>query len=204
MEKTCSKCKNIKDINDFAKDKCNKTGYGPYCKPCKREKVKTQYHKDPSKQISRVNKWFKENPDKSKQYGKNLSRKEYYAAWRKKNPYKQFMSEEERKLMRTYRDKVKRGIQTDRNKTWDLLGCSFLELKDYIGSQFYPEMSWDNWGGVWELDHIKGCVNFDLKDPIQLAECFHYTNLRPLFKTTKIALSFGYDIIGNRNRPKRH
>jgi hypothetical protein len=114
-------------------------------------------------------------------------------------------SPEERKLIITYRDRVKRGIQTDRKKTFELLGCSFAELKTYIEAQFHPEMNWDNWGKVWELDHIIGCVNFNFNNPDELAKCFHHTNLRPLFKTTKIAESFGYtDIIGNRNRKRYH
>ncbi len=59
------------------------------------------------------------------------------------------------------------------------------------------------WGKVWELDHIKGCCNFDLTQLIEQQKCFHYSNLRPLFKTTEIAESFGYKgYIGNRNRIK--
>jgi hypothetical protein len=59
-------------------------------------------------------------------------------------------------------------------------------------------------GGVWEIDHIKPCASFDLTDIKQQKECFHYTNLQPLFKTSDIAKSFGYiDHIGNRNKPKK-
>jgi len=64
-------------------------------------------------------------------------------------------------------------------------------------------MTWDNHGEIWEIDHIVGCVNFDMEDVEQQKKCFHYTNHQPLFKTTKIAKSFGYiNYIGNRNKPK--
>jgi len=79
-----------------------------------------------------------------------------------------------------------------------------FELKLYLEKQFLPEMNWENHGNIWEIDHIKPCANFDLTDIKQQQECFHYTNLQPLFKTTEIAESFGYtDQIGNRNKYKK-
>jgi hypothetical protein len=46
-------------------------------------------------------------------------------------------------------------------------------------NQFQEWMSWDN-HGEWHIDHIRPCASFDLTDPKQLKECFHYTNLQPL------------------------
>ena len=64
-------------------------------------------------------------------------------------------------------------------------------------------MTWENHGIIWEIDHIKPCVSFDLSLEEEQKKCFHYINLQPLFKTTKIAESFGYiNQIGNRNKPK--
>jgi hypothetical protein len=60
------------------------------------------------------------------------------------------------------------------------LGCSIDFLKQYIESKFYSNMTWDNWGDVWELDHIKRLAEFDLTDVIQFKEAVHYTNLQPL------------------------
>ena len=90
------------------------------------------------------------------------------------------------------------------NKTLDYIGCSVGFLIEYLESRFLPEMSWENHGGVWEIDHIKPCASFDLTCKTQQKECFHYTNLQPLFKTSDIAKSFGYiDHIGNRNKGKK-
>ena len=84
-----------------------------------------------------------------------------------------------------------------------LLGCPLTELKLWLEQQFLPEMSWDNHGVIWEIDHIKACASFDLTDIEQQKECFYYTNLQPLFKTTEIAESLGYkNYIGNRNKNK--
>jgi len=36
------------------------------------------------------------------------------------------------------------------------------------------------------VDHIKACSKFDLTDPAQQGECFHYTNLQPLWALDNI------------------
>jgi hypothetical protein len=89
------------------------------------------------------------------------------------------------------------------NQIENLIGCSVKECKFYLEKLFLPEMNWENHGKVWEIDHTKPCASFDLTDIKQQQECFHYTNLKPLFKTTEIAESFGYtNQIGNRNKGK--
>ena len=60
------------------------------------------------------------------------------------------------------------------------LGCTIKFFKDYIESKFYGGMTWNNWGKVWELDHIKALCKFDLTDRVQLLEAVHYTNMQPL------------------------
>jgi hypothetical protein len=65
-------------------------------------------------------------------------------------------------------------------KTIELIGCSIQQLKQHLESLFVEGMSWDN-HGEWHIDHIKQCFKFDLTIPEQQKECFHYTNLRPLW-----------------------
>lgn len=64
--------------------------------------------------------------------------------------------------------------------TMELIGCTIECLKQHLAQQFRPGMSWDNYGG-WHVDHIRPCASFDLTDPEQQKECFHYTNLQPLW-----------------------
>lgn len=65
-------------------------------------------------------------------------------------------------------------------KTIDLLGCTIDQLRSWLAQKFQAGMSWDNYG-VWHIDHILPCASFDLTDPKQQQQCFHYTNLQPLW-----------------------
>lgn len=72
-------------------------------------------------------------------------------------------------------------------KTMQLLGCTVEFLMDHIASQFQPGMSWENWGQkTWHIDHIRPCASFDLTDPEQQRQCFHYSNLQPLWAADNI------------------
>jgi len=69
-----------------------------------------------------------------------------------------------------------------------LIACSKPALIAHIAAQFQPGMSWANYGrGGWEIDHIRPCASFDLTDPAQQAACFHYTNLRPLWRADNLS-----------------
>ncbi len=62
-----------------------------------------------------------------------------------------------------------------------LIGCTTEQLKLHIESLFQEGMNWLNYG-EWEVDHIRPCSSFDLNDPLMQKQCFHYTNLQPLWK----------------------
>lgn len=67
-------------------------------------------------------------------------------------------------------------------KTMQLVGCDVSALRSHIEKQFKPGMTWENYGKFgWHIDHIKPCSAFDLTDPAQAEECFHFTNLQPLW-----------------------
>jgi hypothetical protein len=64
----------------------------------------------------------------------------------------------------------------------ELLGCTVSEARAYLQFKFLPGMSWDN-RELWHIDHIRPCASFDLTDLEQQKQCFHYTNLQPLWAT---------------------
>ena len=74
--------------------------------------------------------------------------------------------------------------------TMKLVGCSTEFLKQYLENQFKPGMNWKNHAITgWHIDHIKPCTAFNLSDHKQQRECFHYTNLQPLWYDENIRKS---------------
>ena len=64
----------------------------------------------------------------------------------------------------------------------ELIGCTIEEFWNHLEKHFKPGMTWENYGKAgWEMDHIIPCANFDLIVPEQQKQCFHYTNLQPLW-----------------------
>jgi len=67
--KACSRCKQVKDLSMFSKDKCNPDGYRNRCKSCDKE----YYEKNKEKQAIYKKKYRQENSQKI-----NLRRCEYW------------------------------------------------------------------------------------------------------------------------------
>ncbi len=61
-----------------------------------------------------------------------------------------------------------------------LLGCDKNTLRQHLESRFQLGMTWENYG-EWHIDHIKPISKFDLIQPLAQKQCFHYTNLQPLW-----------------------
>jgi len=89
---------------------------------------------------------------------------------------------------REYRRKARRDANPENQRVYywlrsfSVLGCSVKFFKAYLEQRFQPGMSWDNWGAAWEIDRIIPISSFDLSDPNQMRNAFHYSNCRPLPK----------------------
>ena len=89
-------------------------------------------------------------------------------------------------LRKRVADAVKGNIKAGR--TLELCGCTADFLVNHIEAQFQPGMTWDNYGVFgWHIDHIVSCWRFDLTDPEQQKQCFHYSNLQPLWREDNLA-----------------
>lgn len=66
-----------------------------------------------------------------------------------------------------------------------LVGCSRAQLLEHLKRQFRRGMTIENYG-KWEIDHIIPCTMYDLTNPEHQAQCFHFTNLQPMWKGDNI------------------
>lgn len=199
MEKICNKCGISKTLEEFYKNKNRQDGYDYYCKVC----TKKYYEKNKKEHNIRSIKWSKTNIKKSREINKK-----YHLINKDKNLLRNKIRRRNSPLLKvkdSLRGRLYHALKeinvVKSISSMELLGCSPNDCRLYIEKQFRNPMSWENYGIIWEIDHIKPCSSFDLTDPDQQKQCFHYTNLQPLFITTEIAHNFGYlSEIGNRNK----
>ncbi len=52
--------------------------------------------------------------------------------------------------------------------------------RETIAQRFAQEMTWENFGAVWQLDHIVPLSFFDLTNPVQIALAWSLDNLYPM------------------------
>ncbi len=87
----------------------------------------------------------------------------------------------------------RKGIRKSKS-TMELCGCSLDELKAHLEKQFVENMSWEN-RSSWHIDHIRPCASFDLTEIEQQKQCFHFTNLQPLFAAENFKKGAKWNII---------
>jgi len=113
--------------------------------------------------------------------------------FRKKNPnyHNDYINnrikiDKEFKILKNLRNRIQMAILSQSSikayKSIELLGCTGKEAAEHLESLFQEGMTWNNYGKFgWHIDHIKPCTSFDLTNPEEQKECFHYTNLQPLW-----------------------
>lgn len=126
--------------------------------------------------------WALENKDRLRKlktaWAKSVSGKQQRREWWKKS----YSSGSRLAVMHCLRNRILSAIKggSKSAQTEELIGCPVGQLKTHLSAQFGPGMSWENHGSVWEIDHRIPCASFDLTNPDQQRECFHFSNLQPL------------------------
>lgn len=157
--KFCNKCKQWLNIDNFYSSKDHWDGLTTHCNKCRKETSR---------------KYYDDNPDKLKEL-KEYHRK-YSNIWKKtKRPKIIKVSENIGKSIKNYL----RGIYKKNRRTMVYVGCTMEELKQHLESQFDENMSWENYGDYWQIDHIIPVTSFDLTKEEDLMKCWNYKNLRP-------------------------
>jgi hypothetical protein len=99
-----------------------------------------------------------------------------------------------RVVMRRVRSRLREITRTQMRskRTAELIGCSPFELRAHIESLFVAGMSWEN-RSEWHIDHKRPCSSFDMTKPEDVAACFHYSNLQPLWALDNLRKAAKYE-----------
>jgi len=179
-------------------------------------------HKTEIKEKNR--KWYEKNPvyvqNKNREYWKNnkkdlsIKHKIYIENNREKinkmqlkNHYRKQNSSSDYKIKRACRSRMyhalKRKGVTKNVTSVELIGCSYSFLSEYLEKQFDKNMTWENYGKYWVIDHIEACFKFNSNNIEERNKCFHYTNLRPLEAIRNSQLG-GLDYYKYKNENKKN
>ena len=199
LMKKCSKCNIEKELSEFNFRKDTQK-YRNQCRDCIRlinreyrtvnvDQIKKRW-KEYSENIKYKN-WkriydidYRErNREKIQLYKKNYfqnNKKELYAKIkRRKDEDVNF------RLACNLRKRVLNAFKAQNirktNKTFYLLGCSHSFLRQWIESQLYGEMTLENYGKIWCLDHCLPIASFNLLDENDMEKRFTWINLRPMY-----------------------
>jgi hypothetical protein len=124
--------------------------------------------------------WASNNPNRVTEHQINFKNKNpnyhsNYISTRKKNdPLFKLTVNIRRRILHFL---VKNDI-TKNNKTFEIVGCSPIELKEYLQQKFIEGMTWEN-QGKWHVDHIIPLSS--AKTIEEVYELCYYTNLQPLW-----------------------
>jgi hypothetical protein len=101
---------------------------------------------------------------------------------KRKTDYMRSMTKVENRIKNRLRARFHQILSgnTKADRALAVVGCSLESLKLHLEAGFAQGMSWANFG-QWHIDHIRPCASFDLSCPNQQRECFHYSNLQPLW-----------------------
>jgi hypothetical protein len=186
--KTCSKCKELKDINEYIK-KCG------MCKSCRTIHRKEYREKNKEK--------FKEKDKKHYEKYKDEKRKqqaEYYKQNKtdiqnKRKIYRENNIEKHREKCREYyhsnlnrrlalicRNRIRREIKSGK-KYLEYLGCTIDNLKNWFEYNFnLDNLTWDDYNKLWEIDHVIPCATFNMQSNDDVYKCFNWKNTKPVSK----------------------
>lgn len=101
--------------------------------------------------------------------------KKYQSQRRKNNPQIHFANW----LRGSVNRSLRRQSAVKGGRTEALVGCSFLELRTHLESQFTDGMSWAT-RSLFDIDHFVPVSAFDLTDREEQRWAFHWRNMRPM------------------------
>lgn len=183
MCKICCTCQISKSLSEFSKNITQKDGLQRACKVCckiVRDRYSLEYKRESAMRHRVQNNiefrkyrkyWYNQHKDKWATYVKIKGR-----------------NDSTFRIVRALRSRLNSALKNKyiihSQHTLDLLGCDLMQLKNHLTLLFQEGMTWDNYGKFgWEIDHKRPCASFDLSNSEQQRECFHYTNLQPLWKS---------------------
>jgi hypothetical protein len=202
MSKVCYKCKNEQPNEQFGRLKSSKDGFRYDCKTCRKEyreenrdtinaKLKEYYASNKEVLLPRHKEYREQNKTailaQRKEYRNREDIKERIQKKQKDYlPIRKEKIKERRKtdlnfqIQEVVKNKIHKFLKNRKTSYAELIGCDLEFFKKWMEYRFDETMCWENFGNVWQIDHILPLSLFDMTNELDKKVCFHWTNLQPL------------------------
>ena len=187
--KLCKKCNVEKPLNFYRK--YTETRFSNICKSCLNEYDKTRKIKNRQIKAETIlakcemceeEKSLKHFAKLKKFYKKKICMSCYPTFLRKQ---KVEWCKKEHDTNMNYRIKKSlasrlRNVLKKNDTTMNYVGCNIQYLREWFEYNFTEEMTWNNYGSYWSIDHIIPVCKFDLTDENQKLKCWNWSNMKPV------------------------
>ena len=198
MSKVCPCCKQDKPESEYFRRNCKKKDGAvvnkpkSICKVCDLEKQRIYREKNKETLAKRDADYYQKNKEHKLEVGKK-----YVANNRvQRNVYIRVYKKVKRETDPSFKvyENVRKRIwklltknKSDKSgKSKELLGCELDQYRKWLEFTFEEDMTWDNYGSYWHIDHVKPLISFDLSDKEAQHNAFHWTNTRAMTATNNL------------------
>ena len=207
MNKVCNDCGlSFPKTNEyFNYTNKNKGYFSPYCKACikvRNHKNQKRYYQKNKEEVCKKTKEYRENnrelvvKRKKAYYQKNKEKVlKKCAEYRDTDRTRAMVNEREKrkrnenpayKLHTNVSRLVRLGLSKTgkkaNGKIWKKLPYNSEQLKQHLEKQFDENMTWENYGSYWHVDHIypRSLLPYSTLEHPNFIKCWDINNLQPL------------------------
>lgn len=177
----------------------------------KKEADRRYYAANSDKIRRRAKDWYDTNTERVTEYKRNYFQENKDAIYEYRKEYKQENGKQINSYMNEYmksrykndlnyriksicNKRLRDYIRNKTKQTMDYVGCDVDFLRLWLEFLFVEGMTWDNMGSVWHIDHVRPCNSFDFNNEEEIYDCYHWSNLQPLFARDNISKNDNVDL----------
>jgi len=182
MEKKCTKCGEVKSLDEFSNNKGGKFNKSSRCKICSSKYYKDYSKKNAVKIKQKDKEYHKNNKEKRKEQSKKYREKhrekinKYMNKWYKEKRKTDFLFRLRGNISANIKESLKIKGYTKRNKTYTILKCEFDFFMNWLNG--VASNGYTYGVGNLHLDHVVPSSLAETEDELILLN--HYSNLQLL------------------------
>jgi len=186
-EKKCSKCGEVKRLDEFSKDARKKDGKQYQCKACNKA-----YKQENKEKVCERQKAYRSQPhvkEKISERNKAYHAQPRVKERRNKRHRERYKNDPQYKAAYILRGMLRRVLngEAKTESALELVGCTTEKLWEHIEKSFVDGMTVQNHGEVWHIGHIEPLSGFDPTNDEHVKRVNHFSNLKAQFKEENLS-----------------